>query len=372
MKISIDATGLGGVKTGTAVYLTEILQVWNEDLSTVHSFVIFTSPKASGYLETLGLDSRFSLVEAPDSRLVRIFWQQLVMPWHLWRLGIDVHWGCGFVLPLLSRRRMVVTIYDLTFQLFPAVHERVKRYYFPLMIAAAVSKAKRVLAISQTTRNDLHQHLPESRGKTEVTLLAPRAFPRMAANSESIVEKLSGNRYLICLGTLEPRKNLRRLFDAWLDIKPSERLGIKLVVVGVRGWMMELVTSQQHEAENSMVFTGFLEDAELNHLLGGALALAYPSLYEGFGLPVLEAMSQGVPVLTSHIGATKEISGAAALLVDVTDILAIKTGLLQLISDASLRERLSVLGLKRAAQFSWEQTARQTMSVLEQAEAFKA
>lgn len=367
MKISIDATGLGGVKTGTAVYLTEILQVWNQCPDIAHDFFIFASPKTSGYLKTLGLDSRFSFIDAPDSRSMRIFWQQLVMPWHLWRLGINVHWGCGFVLPLLSGRQMVVTIYDLTFQLFPAVHERVKRYYFPLMISAAVRKAKRVIAISETTRNDLHRLLPASLGKTEVTLLAPRALPCTGAGAESISDALAGSSYVICLGTLEPRKNLLRLFDAWLDINQADRPGIKLVVVGVRGWMMEQVTSLHHEADDSVVFTGFLEDADLNQLLCGALALAYPSLYEGFGLPVLEAMSQGVPVLTSNIGATREISGAAALLVDATDVLAIKSALLQLLKDGELRERMSVLGKAHAARYSWKQTARLTLNVLEQA-----
>lgn len=370
MKISIDATGLGGVKTGTAVYLTEILRVWNHRPDICHDFYIFASPKTSGYLKTLGLDHRFRFIDAPDSRLMRIFWQQLALPWHLWRLGIAIHWGCGFVLPLLSRKRMVVTIYDLTFQLFPSVHERFKRYYFPMMIAAAVAKARRVIAISETTRNDLHHLLPNSIGKTEVTPLAPRAFPCSGIDTGSapvfdVLKTSSG--YVICLGTLEPRKNLMRLFEAWRDINQADRTGIKLVVVGMRGWMMDQVTSSHFDVDDSVVFTGFLEDEDLNLLFSGALALAYPSLYEGFGLPVLEAMSQGVPVLTGNSGATLEIAGEAALLVDATDVLAIKTALLRLLKDAALRERLSQLGRTHAARYTWGKTARCTLAVLEQA-----
>ena len=370
MRISIDATGLGGVKTGTAVYLTEILQVWDQCPDIAHEFIIFASPRASAYLKALGLDRRFKFIDAPDSRVIRIFWQQLVMPWHMTTLGVDVHWGCGFVLPVLSRRRMVVTIYDLTFQLFPAVHERVKRYYFPAMISAAVRKAKRVIAISESTRDDLNRLLPASRGKTDVTLLAPRAMPRTGAVSEPISAALAGSSgYLMCLGTLEPRKNLRRLLDAWLDIDHADRSGIKLVVVGVRGWMMEQLAPRHRTVDDSVVFTGFLDDADLSRLMRGAMALAYPSLYEGFGLPVLEAMSQGVPVLTGNIGATREISGAAALLVDATDVQSIKTALLQLLKDAALRERLSALGKAHAARYSWKETARQTLAILEGAAA---
>jgi len=365
LKFSIDATGLGGVKTGTAVYLTEVLKAWNKDPGVAHRFVIFASPKTAGYLRTLGLDGRFSFIDSPDSRALRIAWQQLVIPWHLLRLRVDAHWGCGFVLPLVGRRPMVVTIYDLTFQLFPAVHEPIKRYYFPAMIAAAVRKASRVIAISAATECDLHRLLPASRGKTVVTLLAPRRLPEagLCPAEEAFPER----GYVLCLGTLEPRKNLARLLEAWLGLAEGERRGIKLVVVGVRGWMMDELLAEHARAEDAVVFTGFVDDQVLSRLLGGALALAYPSLYEGFGLPVLEAMAQGVPVLTSDAGATREIARDGALLVDPTDVTAIRRGLLRLIDDATLRGHLSACGRVRAAQFSWERTARQTLDVLEAA-----
>jgi glycosyltransferase involved in cell wall biosynthesis len=363
VKITIDATGLGGVKTGTAVYLTEILKAWNADPTVAHEFVIFASPKTAGYLRSPSLDGRFSFVDSPNARAWRIVWQQLVMPWHLLRLAPDVHWGCGFVLPLLWRGATVVTIYDLTFQLFPAVHEPVKRFYFPAMIAAAVRQARRVIAISAATEADLHHLLPASRGKTAVTLLAPRSLPQAAHATE--VD--SAEPYLVCLGTLEPRKNLERLLAAWLGIAEDERRGVRLMVVGVRGWLMDELLAHHQGAQDSVAFTGYLDDAALKRLLEGALALAYPSLYEGFGLPVLEAMAVGVPVLTSDVGATKEISGDAALLVDPTDVGAIRKGLRRLLGDADLRARLATLGRARAAQFSWVRTARQTLAVLGEA-----
>ena len=151
MRISIDATGLGGPKTGTAVYLTEILSVWNSESSIDHEFVLFASPMAMSHLAELDLDTRFHFVQAPAHRHVRVLWQQTMMPWHIFRLHIDVHWGTGFVLPLLSRKPMVLTVHDMTFQLFPEMHERVKRYYFPAMIKASVRKAATVIAISCRT-----------------------------------------------------------------------------------------------------------------------------------------------------------------------------------------------------------------------------
>jgi glycosyltransferase involved in cell wall biosynthesis len=367
MRISVDATGLGKEKTGTAVYVTEILRCWNADPTLDHDFVILSSPKTACYLRNMGLDCRFSFVNAPDSRAVRILWQQLAIPMVLRKHRVDVHWGSGFVLPLLGARPMVVTIHDLSYQLFPAVHEPIKRYYFPAMIAAAVHRARRIITVSASTERDLHQLLPVSRGKTVVTLLAPRKLPEDTGKSFLSHGALPEKGYIMCIGTLEPRKNLARLLEAWLGIGETRRRGIKLVVVGSRGWMIDELLARYERADTSVAFSGFLEDEELNRLLQRALALAYPSLYEGFGLPVLEAMAQGVPVLTSDVGATREISGDAALLVDPTDVAAIQQGLLRLIEDVALRERLSRLGLVQADRFSWERTARQTLQIIEEA-----
>lgn len=365
MRISVDATGLAGVKTGTAVYLTEILRCWNSDAHVAHEFVVFASPKALPYLRELGLDDRFRFVLAPDATPIRVLWQQLILPRLLKELRVDVHWGAGFVLPLLSRTRMVVTIYDLTFQLFPAVHELFKRFYFPAMMAAAVRKAKRVLVISASTERDLHAWLPVSREKTVITLLAPRTLENDSTPLDAGVD--AGDRYFLSLGTLEPRKNVERLLEAWLGIDEHQRLGVKIVFVGLRGWMVDKLLHRHTGTDASVVFAGYLDDTSLNRLLLDAQALLYPSLYEGFGLPVLEAMAQGIPVLTSNIGATREVAADAALLVDPTDVSDIRAGVVRLLRDAPFRTELSRRGLLRASQFSWGATASETLRALEMA-----
>lgn len=364
MRISIDATGLGGPKTGTSVYLTEILAAWNRDRSIKHEFVVFASPKALQHLKALELDGRFQFGSAPDNRLVRALWQQMVMPWHVNRLRVAVHWGTGFVLPLLSTRPMVVTIHDLTFQLFPAVHERIKRYYFPAMIKAAVNKARCVIAISESTRNDLHRLLPVSREKTVVTLLAAR---KLAGSMHDVAvpdrEGIAGG-YVLFVGTVEPRKNLERLIAAWQSIDPLERGGAQLVIVGATGWLVDSMLSRAG-ADDAIEFRGFVGDGELADLMHGAMAFAYPSLYEGFGLPVLEAMAQGIPVLTSDVGATREVADGAAFLVDPVSTSSIRDGLVRLLNDETLRRELSRRGMERAASFSWERTATDTLAVIE-------
>jgi glycosyltransferase involved in cell wall biosynthesis len=366
MRISIDATGLGGPKTGTAVYLTEILAVWNRNRSICHEFVIFATPKALHHLSSLRLDNRFRFIAAPNNRHLRSLWQQSVMAWHVRRMRVSVHWGAGFILPLLSSRPMVVTIYDLTFQLFPSVHERIKRYYFPAMIRAAVRKAQQVIAISAATRDDLQRLLPQSRGKTTVTLLAPREFVTQALTDGSVA--CGAENYVLFVGTVEPRKNLERLISAWQGLEPTCRGGARLMIVGAKGWLVEGIR-EGASTEDAVEFKGIVTDDELARLLRGATAFVYPSLYEGFGLPVLEAMAQGVPVLTSNVGATREVADGAALLVDPENTSSIRDGLARLLSDDALRRELSRLGLERAAAFSWERTAQETLAVIEMAAA---
>lgn len=363
MKISIDATGLGGPKTGTSVYVAEILAVWTRDRSIDHEFVVFATPKARQHLAAPGLDGRFRFIRAPDNRILRMLWQQVFMPWHVARLQVNVHWGTGFVLPLMSTKPMVVTVHDLTFQLFPAVHERAKRYYFPAMIRAAVRKARWVLAISEATRSDLHRLLPESRHKTIVTRLAARKLESDVRREGS--RGIAGD-YVLFVGTVEPRKNLERLITAWQAIVPGDRGDTRLVIVGATGWLVDEIMSRSAPADG-IDFMGFVGDSELAHLMQGALAFVYPSLYEGFGLPVLEAMAQGIPVLTSDVGATREIANGAALLVDPASIDSIRQGLVRLLNDDALRVELSNRGIARAADFSWERTAADTLAALEKA-----
>ncbi len=364
MKIGIDASGLGETKTGTAVYLSEILAVWNSDKLIDHEFIIFTSSKSRHHFTLLNLDQRFQLVQAPNNKQLRAFWQQTVLALQIKKLSLDVHWGAGFVLPFFCDTPTVVSIYDLTFQLFPEVHERIKRFYFPAMIRAAVHQAKVVIAISETTRNDLHRLLPNSRNKTVVTLLAARQINQQGATP---FENSNGtHQYILFTGTVEPRKNLERLIAAWRSISAKDQNGVKLVIVGAKGWLVEALMEQSLN-DTSTEFRGFVDDDGLSDLMRKAMAFVYPSLYEGFGLPVLEAMALGIPVLTSNIGATKEIAEGAALLIDPSSTDSIRSGLLRLLKDAQLRESLSQKGKERAALFSWTKTSSETLSIIEKA-----
>jgi glycosyltransferase involved in cell wall biosynthesis len=365
MRISIDASGLGLPKTGTAVYIEEILKVWAHCPDFKDQVLIFTTSRGASHLSGVVGSDCFTLCSAPENRLVRIFWQQAVLPFLLCWHKVEVHWGAGFVLPLLSNVPGVVTIFDLTFQILPAVHERAKRLYFPAMIRAAVAKARQVLTISESAASDLIRLHPEAAGKTHVTLLAPREM-RQAAVRADLPTARNLTLRLLFVGTLEPRKNLKRLLEAWQRIPSEVRASAELAIVGATGWMIKDVIGKSETLERVSLL-GSLSDEDLAKEYAKADVFVYPSLYEGFGLPVVEAMAMGLPVLTSDIGATREVAGDAAILVDPYSVDSICAGLRQLISNNELRQHLGAKGLKRAAEFSWNSTANQTLAVVHKA-----
>lgn len=365
MRISIDASGLGTPKTGTAVYLEEILKSWASNPDFRDHVMIFTTSRGAQHLCSIGSSNLFSFLRAPENRVVRLLWQQLVLPFLLKSHKIDVHWGAGFVLPLLSKVPGVVTVFDLTFHILPEVHERAKRLYFPAMIRASVAKACEILTISESAASDLLRLYPRAAGKTQVTLLAPREMHIVAERAAAPTGRDRPLRFLF-VGTLEPRKNLRRLLEAWQGIQLKLRGNAELVIVGATGWMINDVIGKSETLEGVSLL-GSLSDEDLAEEYAKADVFVYPSLYEGFGLPVVEAMAMGLPVLTSDIGATREVAADAAFLVDPYSVDSIRAALVQLISRAEFREQLSLKGRRRAAEFSWDRTAAETLDVLEKA-----
>ncbi len=375
MRIAIDATGISAYQTGTVTYLLEILAQWNRDTEIHHEFIVYCAPAAKHHFERLSLDKRFRFEKAPSAKLARMVWQQTLLPYSLWRNQVDVHWGPGFILPCLPICPMAVTVHDMTFDLMPEVHEPIKRFYFPFMIRRSIKRARCVFAISNATAKDLQRLIPASVGKTQVTPLAARSFSvkksdagAPSSDSHASASMSAGKPdialqpYVLFVGTLEPRKNLDRLLQAWQSLPAAVRGQHRLVVIGIKGWMVDQLCEQRYE---SVDFLGHVSDEALGEYVRGATCFAYPSLYEGFGLPVIEAMAAGVPVLTSEIGATQEVAHGAALLVDPTSISSIAEGLSRLLLDPVLREQLSAAGPVRAAEFSWARTASLTLRGLE-------
>jgi alpha-1,3-rhamnosyl/mannosyltransferase len=238
---------------------------------------------------------------------------------------------------------LVVTVLDLAVLRHPELFNTWNRAYSRLTVPRVVRNARHVIAISEFTKRELVDLLGVDPERVSVIGVPP--LESLSADGP----RVEGD-YVLAIGTLEPRKNLERAAEA------AARVGVELRVVGARGW--------GSVSPNGVRWLGEVDDDELARLLRGARALVYPSLYEGFGIPILEAMSVGTPVVTSRGGATEEVAGGAAVLVDPLDPASIAAG----IDEADRRrEELGALGLARARSFSWDDVARRTVEVYEAA-----
>jgi glycosyltransferase involved in cell wall biosynthesis len=228
-------------------------------------------------------------------------------------------------------------------------------------IRPALRRAAALPCISEATRADLVRLFPYAQRKASVIpLAADPAFSAPVATPGH--PELEGKPYVLAVGTLEPRKNLERLITAWSAMNESARAGHVLALVGPVGWDAAPILAAARD--NGAQLLGRVSEDELRALYAGASAFAYPSLYEGFGLPILEAMAAGAPVVTSNVSSLPEVAGDAALLVDPHDSAAIGAALTRLLGDPAFADDLRTRGRARAAAFSWERTARETLALL--------
>jgi glycosyltransferase involved in cell wall biosynthesis len=323
VNVAVDVTPLAQTRAGTARYLNALLPRVEREAQVER-----LSGFARGRAGTLWLD---------------LAWYPHFLSHRARRA--DVLHCPTYRGPVRTSKPLVVTVHDVAVFRYPEAFPRWTRAYSRFAAPRVLRAARRVLAVSEFTASELETVLGVSRGKITVT---PNAVDAVFSPDGPRVE----GDYVLAVGTLEPRKNLARTIDA------VARLGLELRVVGARGW------GGVEARGGHVTWLGEVSDDELARLYRGALCLAYPSRYEGFGIPVLEGMACGTPVVTSAGGATEEVAGGAAVLVDPLDTTAIADGIEAAIGR---REELGALGLERARAYSWDETARLTVAAYREA-----
>lgn len=314
-------------------------------------------------------DGRYPGVEVPRSiRTLYPSWDLLgrpALPASLDDVAIVHATNHAAVPPVHKDQRLVVTVHDLAFQRFPELFPRDWRWLYRAGLRAAVKRADAILVPSQSTADDLMASTSIQPSRVHVTPLAP-SLATSREDPKDVFERLRVTPpYVLSVGTLEPRKNLVRLVRAYRQVAPD--VPHALVLTGARGWHAEALEAElARPGPGTIELTNDVSNEELDVLYRGADVFAYPSLYEGFGLPVLEAMARGVPTLASNVSSLPQVAGDAALLVDPTDVSEIAEGLARLLTDTALAEDLRQRGLQRAATFTWGATARATLDVYRQ------
>lgn len=300
-------------------------------------------------------------------------WWSVGAPLYARRRGVSVFHGTNYDVPLWGSAVKVLTMHDLSLLLHPEMHEprRVKRARrrLPLMSRAADA----VITPTESVRREVCERLCVEPSRVFAVPEAARSVFRPAdfASTEDTRRRLgAGDEFVLAVGTIEPRKNLMALVSVFEEItraRPQSRL--RLVIAGGRGWLSGPLFDavERSPARRRIVLTGYLVDEDLRGLYSSCRAFVYPSEYEGFGLPPLEAMSCGAPVVVGRASALAEVAGGAALLVEPHDHSEVARVVLELIEDEGARRRLSEAGRRRASEFSWPRTARMTLEVYAEA-----
>lgn len=307
-------------------------------------------------------------VVAPRNHLSGMYghaWEQFVLPF---RRQSMLLWSPSNTGPL-SVERQVVSIMDMSPLDHPEWSSRKFASWYGYLIPRLINRVRGVLTISEFSRQRILHYCPKAESKVHVTLLAAdsRFRPIEGATVAHMIERLGlpTSNYIVALGSLEPRKNLKTLLQAWAYIQAYLPDDVWLVLAGAQGKKLVFGDQSFEYLPQRVHLTGHVSDELLPALYSGAIASVYLPLYEGFGLPPLEAMACGTPVLTSNVTSLPEVVGDACLTVDPHDIEAISDGLVRLVEDSALRADLRVRGLARSELFDWCKTAQQTWVFLE-------
>lgn len=371
MRIGIDYTSAARQSAGIGRYTRELVNA----LLTVDSRHRFTLFAASGGLRSFEFDVQPSVnvrlrkVPVTDDWLARL-WHRLrvPIPVELITGPIDVFYSPDFVLPpTLPGSRTVVTVHDLSFLHYPSHFLPKLVRYLCRAVPRSVETADLVLADSQATKRDMINQLgtPPHKVKVIYSGVDKRFSPEGVSGEQELLRAkydIGDGDYWLSVGTIQPRKNYLTLIEAFRRLAPEARL----VIAGAPGWLYDDVVQQAGGCGDGVRILGYVDDADLPALYRNAELFVFPSLYEGFGLPVLEAMASGVPVVCSDSSSLPEVVGDAALLVDPRDPSAMAAAIAEVTHTPSLRHALVRRGLSRASQFTWEQAGQELLQAFEE------
>ncbi|MEJ5197972.1 MAG: glycosyltransferase family 1 protein [Anaerolineae bacterium] len=366
MRVAIDYTpalrqgaGIGRYTRGLVAALAEI--------DRANSYILFSAgerPPADG--GGAGWPANFTLRHTPlSARWLTIAWHRLHLPLpaELLTGACDLFHAPDFVLPPLRRARGIVTVHDLSFLRLPECADPGLRAFLEQVVPRSVARATRVLADSESTRRDLMALLGVEGDKIDVVTpgVEPR-FRRVENVAQLTVVRARyrlPRRFILGIGTLEPRKNFVGLIRAYAQMRRTTGLEHALVIAGRPGWLYEEIFAEveRQGLTEDVHFPGFVADADLPALYSLADLLAYPSLYEGFGIPVVEAMACGTPVVAGNNSSLPEAAGTAALLVDARDTDGLAKALAQALTDTALRRQMIERGYIQARRFTWQHSA---------------
>lgn len=363
MKIGLEAERANLPNpTGVERYAAELIRNLAA-IDHINQYILYFRTKPQEWFYTLPANFKIKVMPFPK------FWTQLRLSLEMILHPVDILMVPASALPFIHPKKSVVTVHDIAFELFSGIYTGFMDYYQKFFARFAARHAVKIITVSQSTKTDLMEKYKVPPEKINVIYLA--ADPKFKCMSygdvQPVLDKhnLTYKKYILFVGTLQPRKNIIGLIDAFSKLKKENRIEETLVIAGGKGWLFEPILKKIKESEiaGSVRFLGYLNDKDQVAIYNGATLLTLPAFYEGFGLPPLEAMSCGVPVVVSNLSSLPEVVGEAGKLVDPTSIDSMAEGILEVLEDRELQKNMMEKGLAQAAKFSWRTTAKKTLEV---------
>jgi glycosyltransferase involved in cell wall biosynthesis len=368
LKVTFESQPLIGHLTGIGRYVKELTKRLdiNKDIQLTYWFNQLVKNKQ--------LELGLNIEEIENTRYPYKVIRRLGHPKFLHHLPVDIkgkpdifHAG-NFITYNTLKAKNIVTIHDLAFLKYPDVTDDITFKHHTTWLPDSINRADHIIAVSKQTKEDIIGFYKVPDEKITVTYLSADSSLQRASMEEIEATKARynlPNQYLLYVGTLEPRKNIPYMLEAYSIAKRKYQIPHKLVIVGKKGWKYESIfqTIEKNKLENDIIFTGYVKDEDLPAIYSGASVFLFPSIYEGFGLPVLEAMKCGVPVITTNVSSLPEVAGDAGILIPLDDVGYFADQIFELVNDDDKWKHYSQLSLTRAGQFSWDRTAQETIDV---------
>ena len=370
MRIGINALYLlPGRVGGTEVYIRNLVR-WLLKIDGENEYFMFINRESEGVFEEL--PGRLNVIPCPikaKSRPLRVLWEQIVLPFQIRKRNIDVLLSAAMTSPFLCPARSVLVLHDLQHVNQPWNFPKVFLFFLKALIYLSAKTSDSIITISEKVKGDIVKHYgipPERVHAIHIGIDTGSFFIRKPAELKPVVDKYRlPSRFILYPAASLPHKNHERLLEAFKTVKKEEKT-LKLLLTGARDYGHENIERKIKELDlkDDVIFLGWLPHEDMPAIYCASTLLIFPSLHEGFGMPVIEAFASGVPVVCSDIEPLKEIAEGAALFIDPYNPESIAEGILKVLNDGKLRQELIKNGLERAKNFRWEVLAEKTLSVL--------
>jgi glycosyltransferase involved in cell wall biosynthesis len=342
-------------------------------ITTLHKehrfFFLFDRPFDESFLFN---DNITPLILSPQARhpFLYYWWFEHSIPKTLIKIQADLFLSPDGYLALRSNVPSIPVIHDINFEHFPENLPYLTRHYYQYFFPLFAKKAKRIATVSEFSKNDICKTYDISENKIDVVFNGVNELYATISDEEKTNHRnyySGGDPYFLFVGSLHPRKNVANLFRAFDQFKSQKPGKEKLLIIGSKKWWTKDIRMAYESMANKsdVLFKSHCSPNELKHIIPSALAMTYVSLFEGFGIPIIEAMQCGTPVITSNVSSMPEVAGEAAFITDPYSITSISAAMTAIASDSNLRNELILKGLKRAEDFSWDKTAAKLWTTLE-------